>query len=148
MGSFWGHNLMLLHFLVTSIIFFGPVLRVDPWPGPQNFLLRILLLMAGLPFHAFFAIAIMMTESPIVNFFASPPAAWNIDVVNDQLWAGGLTWVFGDIPTLIVMIVLAVLWIRSDDRLARRKDRQADRDDDELKAYNAHLQKLAERHTH
>ncbi|MCK9871387.1 hypothetical protein MRI28_17375 [Nocardiopsis dassonvillei] len=43
------------------------------------------------------------------------------------------------------MIVLAVLWARSDARLARRKDRQADRDGDaELKAYNAYLQQLAE----
>ncbi|MCK9871362.1 cytochrome c oxidase assembly protein [Nocardiopsis dassonvillei] len=92
MGNVWGHYLMLLHFLVTGVIFFGPVLRVDPWPGPENFLLRILLLMAGLPFHAFFAIAVMMAESPIVAFFDSPPAAWDIDVMNDQLWAGGLTW--------------------------------------------------------
>lgn len=147
MGSFWGHNFMLLHFLVTGIIFFGPVLRVDPWPGPENFLMRIILLMAGLPFHAFFAIAVMMAESPIVNFFASPPTSWNIDVVDDQLWAGGLTWVFGDIPTLVVMIVLAVLWMRSDERLARRKDRQAERDNNaELKAYNAYLQDLDKRH--
>lgn len=147
MSGFWGHNLMLLHFLITGVVFFGPVLRVDPWPGTDDFLLRILLLMAGLPFHAFFAIAVMMADSPIVGFFASPPESWNVDVVDDQLWAGGLTWVFGDIPTIVVMVAMAVLWVRSDARLARRKDRQADRDGDaELKAYNAHLQRLAELH--
>lgn len=145
MSSVWGHYFMLLHFLVTGIIFFGPVLMVDPWPGTRNHMLRIMLMMAGLPFHAFFAIAVMMAKGPIVDFFASPPAAWNLDVMEDQLWGGGLTWVFGDVPTIVVMIALAILWMRSDDRLARRKDRQARRDGDaELHAYNAYLQRLAE----
>ncbi|MDA2806255.1 cytochrome c oxidase assembly protein [Nocardiopsis suaedae] len=145
MSSVWGHYLMLLHFLLTGIVFFGPVLMVDPWPGNRSHLLRMMLMMAGLPFHAFFAIAVMMSESPIVGFFASPPPAWDIDVMDDQLWAGGLTWVFGDVPTLVVMIVLAVLWMRSDARLARRSDRKAERDGDaELNAYNAYLQRLAD----
>ncbi|GAA2003647.1 cytochrome c oxidase assembly protein [Nocardiopsis rhodophaea] len=145
MSSVWGHYFMLLHFLMTGIIYFGPVLMVDPWPGSKNHLLRIMLMMSGLPFHAFFAIAVMMSETPIARFFASPPPSWNVDVMADQLWAGGLTWVFGDIPTIVVMIALAITWMRSDDRLARRTDRQADRDGDaELNAYNAYLQRLAE----
>ncbi|GAA1439189.1 cytochrome c oxidase assembly protein [Nocardiopsis tropica] len=145
MSSVWGHYLMLLHFVITGVVFFGPVLMVDPWPGTKNHLIRMMLMMAGLPFHAFFAIAVMMSPGPIVRFFASPPPSWNVDIIDDQLWAGGLTWVFGDIPTIVVMIVLAVLWMRSDDRLARRTDRKAERDGDaELNSYNAYLQRLAD----
>jgi putative copper resistance protein D len=43
-------------------------------------------------------------------------------------------------------IVVAVQWSRSDDREARRKDRQADRDGDaELTAYNSYLSRLPDR---
>lgn len=142
MSSVWGHYLMLLHFIATGIVYFGPVLMVDPWPGTKNHLFRMMLMMSGLPFHAFFAIAVMMARAPIVDFFATPPPSWNIDVMNDQLWGGGLTWVFGDVPTIVVMLALALMWMRSDARLARRSDRQAERDGDaEL---NAYLQRLAQ----
>jgi putative copper resistance protein D len=43
-------------------------------------------------------------------------------------------------------IVVAVQWSRSDDREARRRDRQADRDGDaEREAYNTYLSKLPDR---
>jgi hypothetical protein len=44
----------------------------------------------------------------------------------------------------VVMIVVAIQWARSDDRAAKRHDRQADRDGDaELAAYNARLAAIA-----
>ena len=43
------------------------------------------------------------------------------------------------------MIALVIQWSRSDERLARRQDRAADRDDDaDLAAYNAMLAKMAQ----
>ncbi|OLT35752.1 hypothetical protein BJF79_32040 [Actinomadura sp. CNU-125] len=144
MSSVWGHYFMLVHFIVTGLVYFGPILRVDPWPGPESHVLRLLLLMAALPFHAFFAIEVMMTKASIVEFYATPPPSWDLDVVGDQLWGGGITWFFGDVPTLVITLALAVSWWRAEDRLARRKDRQAQRDGDaELNAYNAYLQRLA-----
>jgi putative copper resistance protein D len=46
----------------------------------------------------------------------------------------------------MVLLAIAFQWSRSDDREAKRKDRQADRDGDaELNAYNDQLARLAER---
>jgi putative copper resistance protein D len=46
----------------------------------------------------------------------------------------------GEIPTVVLAILVAVMWSRSDARDAKRQDRAADRDDDaELKAYNEML---------
>ena len=43
-------------------------------------------------------------------------------------------------PTLLLALLVAVQWSRSDDREARRRDRAADRDGEaELAAYNAML---------
>jgi putative copper resistance protein D len=50
----------------------------------------------------------------------------------------------GEIPNLILAVVLAMQWSQADGREAKRKDRQADRDEDaELKAYNAMLARQA-----
>ncbi len=44
------------------------------------------------------------------------------------------------------MVALSVQWARSDERMARRLDRAADRDGDaELHAYNDRLRQLAVR---
>ena len=64
----------------------------------------------------------------------------------DQRVGGGIAWGLAEIPTLVMAIVVAVQWSRSDDREARRRDRQADRDGDaELGAYNSYLSKLPDR---
>ena len=67
-------------------------------------------------------------------------------VVGDQTVAGGIAWSFGELPTVLVLIVVLVSWAGSDERRARALDRAAERDGDaELTAYNARLRQLAER---
>ena len=61
---------------------------------------------------------------------------------------GQAAWAIGEFPLLIVAIALAVQWSRSDERDARRMDRQADRDGgQELASYNAYLAQLNSRAT-
>jgi putative copper resistance protein D len=68
------------------------------------------------------------------------------DPLQDSLFGGQIAWGLSEIPSLLVMIVIGVQWSRSDDREAKRIDRQADRDGNaELNSYNERLAKLAER---
>ena len=61
-----------------------------------------------------------------------------------QIWKGALAWAFGELPTLILAILVLIAWMRDDSREARRYDRRADRDGDaELAAYNAYLARLS-----
>ncbi|MGO4756382.1 hypothetical protein AB4212_48600, partial [Streptomyces sp. 2MCAF27] len=55
--------------------------------------------------------------------------------------AGAIAWATGDIPVLFTTVILAIQWVRSDQREARRIDRRIDRGDadDPLAAYNAYL---------
>ena len=141
-----GHDLMLVHFLMVGLLFFWPVMGVDPAPHRSPYVIRILELFAVMPFHAFFGIAIMMSNSVFETVFANPPASWGVTALSDQNTAGSLAWGFGEAPTIIVLLVLFVQWSRSDRREARRKDRKADRDGDaELNEYNDFLAGLARR---
>lgn len=146
MRSAAGHDFMLVHFLAVGLLFFWPIMGVDPAPHRSPYVIRILELFAAMPFHAFFGVAVMMSSSLITTTFAHPPAAWGVNPASDQSTGGGLAWAFSELPTLIVLLALFVQWSRSDGREARRGDRKADRDGDlELADYNAYLAGLAAR---
>ncbi|WP_130796728.1 cytochrome c oxidase assembly protein [Streptomyces otsuchiensis] len=138
-----GHVAMMLHFLAVGLVFFWPIMGVDPGPHRPGYLMRMLELFATMPFHAFFGIALMMASEPMVRTYADPSPSLATDALADQTAAGGIAWAFSEIPTVIVLIALVAQWYVSEQRLARRADRAADRDGDrELNAYNDYLASL------
>ncbi|MER6239811.1 MULTISPECIES: cytochrome c oxidase assembly protein [Streptomyces] len=146
MGSKPGHIAMMVHFLAVGLVFFWPIMGVDPGPHRPGYVMRMLELFAGMPFHAFFGIALMMASQPMVKAYENPPASLGIDALSDQTAAGGIAWAFSEIPSVLVLIALVFQWYRSEQRTAKRSDRAADRDgDQELKAYNAYLASLQTR---
>jgi cytochrome c oxidase assembly factor CtaG len=146
MGSTTGHIAMMVHFLAVGLLFFWPIMGVDPGPHRPGYVMRMLELFAGMPFHAFFGIALMMASEPMVTTFEHPAASLGLDPLDDQTVAGGIAWAFSEIPSVIVLVALLFQWYTSEQRQARRKDRAADRDGDaELVAYNAYLASLEAR---
>lgn len=146
MGSTVGHVVMMVHFLAVGLVFFWPIMGVDPGPHRPGYVMRILELFAGMPFHAFFGIALMMASEPMVRTYRDPPSSLGVSALGDQSTAGGIAWAFSEIPSVIVLVALVFQWYVSEQRQARRADRKADRDgDQELVAYNAYLASLRTR---
>ncbi|MCX0242583.1 cytochrome c oxidase assembly protein [Streptomyces drozdowiczii] len=146
MGSTTGHLVMMVHFLAVGLFFFWPIMGVDPGPHRPGYVMRMLELFAGMPFHAFFGIALMMASTPMVEVYKDPPGSLGIDALSDQSAAGGIAWAFSEIPSVVVLVALVFQWYRSEQRTAKRSDRAADRDgDQELQAYNAYLASLQAR---
>lgn len=144
MSNVWGHNLMLVHFILTGMFFFGPLVHADPWPGTKVPIYRLLETFLSTPFHVFFGITLMEMSIPVVRFFTTPPPAWHLDVMNDQNLGGAIAWVTAEIPTVMLMLLILREWRRTDAREAARADRRAERTGDaELVAYNAMLADLA-----
>lgn len=143
MGSRLGHLAMMGHFLAVGLVFFWPIMGVDPGPRRAGHLMRMLELFATMPFHAFFGIALMMATEPLVGSYEEIPATLGTDPLADQSAAGGIAWAFSEIPTVIVLLALVVQWYVAEQRTSRRLDRAADRDGDaELAAYNTYLAQL------
>jgi putative copper resistance protein D len=139
------HVFMNLHFLVTGLLFFWPLIGLDPAPRRLPPAARLGILFASVPFHAFFGVAVMSSETPIGgDFYRALALPWVPDPLRDQQLGGGLAWASGEIPLLLVVIVMLVQWARLDERSARRDDRRAEADGDAaLVAYNAMLRQLA-----
>ncbi|WP_405896646.1 cytochrome c oxidase assembly protein [Streptomyces sp. NBC_00727] len=146
MGSTTGHLVMMVHFLAVGLFFFWPIMGVDPGPHRPGYVMRMLELFAGMPFHAFFGIALMMASTPMIEVYKDPPVSLGIEALSDQSAAGGIAWAFSEIPSVLVLVALVFQWYRSEQRTAKRTDRAADRDgDQELQAYNAYLASLQAR---
>jgi putative copper resistance protein D len=142
-----GHEWMVAHFLITGYLFALTLIGVDPVPYRLPYPGRLVLLIGVMAMHAFFGIAIMMQSGlMIAEWFGSMARVWGPTPLEDQYVGGGIAWSIGELPTLILAIVVAIQWSRSDDRQQRRRDRHADRTGDtELEAYNARLAELAAR---
>jgi cytochrome c oxidase assembly factor CtaG len=141
-----GHMLMSLHFLLGGYLFYEVVIGTDPLPWRPPYPIRVVMVLAAAGFHAFFGVGVMMSARLIAADYYDLLATeipWLPDTLTDQRLAGGITWGFGEIPALAVLLVLLVQWSRSDEREARRRDRK--KVDTELEAYNDYLAKLAER---
>ncbi|MFE6308919.1 cytochrome c oxidase assembly protein [Nocardiopsis sp. NPDC057823] len=149
MNDHLGHLFMGVHFLLTGFLFYWVIVGVDPAPRKMPYLLRILLLLLAMGFHAFFGISIMMQTAPIaMDFYGQFDVPWVDDLAEDQYAGGGVAWALGEIPTLLVMLALVVQWSRDDEKQERRRERHARRDgseDADLDAYNAYLAELDRR---
>ncbi|MDQ2795937.1 MAG: bifunctional copper resistance protein CopD/cytochrome c oxidase assembly protein [Actinomycetota bacterium] len=142
-----GHVLMVAHFLLTGYLFAWVLVGRDPGPPKWSPSLRLLILLVTVSFHAFFGVALMSgTVLLAPDFFATVQIPWIPDVVADQQLGGSIAWAVGELPTLVLAMFVVLDWVRTDTALARRTDRQADRDGDaELVAYNERLKDLATR---
>lgn len=142
-----GHTWMVAHFLLTGYLFAQSLIGIDPVPWRLPYPGRLLLLIGIMAMHAFFGIAIMMQSGLMVaEWFGSMGRTWGPTPMEDQYTGGGIAWSVGEIPTLVLAIVVAIQWSRSDARQQRRRDRHVDRvGDAELDEYNAQLAALAEK---
>ncbi|MGV1089144.1 MAG: cytochrome c oxidase assembly protein, partial [Mycobacterium sp.] len=107
------------------------------------------LLFAVMPFHAFFGIAMMSSESTVGdNFYRSLALPWVPDINADQHLGGAIAWGASELPLVIVVIALVTQWARQDRRDGARADRHTDAGyDDDLDAYNNMLRELARQRT-
>ena len=141
-----GHILMTVHFLLTGYIFALVLIGRDPLPSRPPHYLRILILLATMAFHAFFAIALMSSEGLIqAEWFGNMGHGW-FPAIDDQHRGGELMWGLGEIPALLLGVIACVQWAKDDTREMRRVDREADRTGEaELEEYNLMLEQMAER---
>nr|WP_281392149.1 cytochrome c oxidase assembly protein [Brachybacterium halotolerans] len=142
----WAHQLMNLHFLLVGYLYYSLIIGVDRPPRPLPHIGRLGYILAAMPFHAFFGVAIISSSTILAEtYYTYLDLPW-ADLAHSQQVAGSVAWAGGEVPLVIAIIALGVQWARQDDVEARRRDRHMDRGlDDEFDAYNEMLKKLSDR---
>jgi putative copper resistance protein D len=140
-----GHEWMIAHFVLTGYLFVQALVGVDPVPVRLPYPLRLLLLLATMAFHAFFGLALLSGSGLLLADWYGA-MGWGTSAIDDQRAGGGIAWGIGEFPTVLLAIIVALQWSRSDSRESERKDRSERRTGDaELTEYNEMLARLASR---
>ena len=139
-----GHQWMLVHFLITGYLFVQSLIGVDPQPHKPAFPLKLMLLIGTMAFHAFFGLGLMGERSLLLaDWFGSMGRTWGDDPMADQAIGGAFAWGVGEIPTIIITLIVVTQWYRSDIKERKRLDRQSDRTGNkDLEDYNAMFAQL------
>jgi len=140
-----GHQWMIAHFVLSGYLFAQSLVGVDPSPHDPPYPMRLIIVLATMAFHAFFGLSLIYGTGLLApEWYGAMGREWGLAPLLDQQQGGELAWGLGEIPTLVLAILVTYAWARSDDRISKRQDRQADRDGDvELQAYNQMLQARA-----
>ncbi len=133
-----GHHWMVFHFVASGYIFAQMLIGVDPQRHRPVYPLRLIIVLATMAFHAFFGLSLIMGTGLLVpEWYGAMGREWGADPLSDQQTGGEIAWSLGEIPTLLLAILIAIGWSREGDRESKRLDRQADRDNDQaLREYN------------
>jgi cytochrome c oxidase assembly factor CtaG/putative copper export protein len=144
-ASHFGHLLMSVHFLVVGYLYYWVIIGIDPGPRRLPPMAKLGLLLAALPFHAFFGLALMSSRTLLApTYYRGLGLPWVGDLLADQKLGGAIAWGATELPIIIVMIALLAQWARSDDRENARVDRHNSKaGDEELDAYNDMLAGIA-----
>ena len=90
--------------------------------------MRLIVLLGTLAFHAFFGLTLMTGSGLLLaDWYGAMGRTWGASAIVDQQVGGGIAWSVGEIPTAILALTVAYLWIRSDAKDAKRLDRKSDR---------------------
>ncbi|WP_084100029.1 cytochrome c oxidase assembly protein [Demequina sp. NBRC 110051] len=141
-----GHLWMIAHFTLAGYLFANALVGIDPGPKRPAYPMRVVLLFATMAFHAFFGVALTSSEVLLApTFLGLMGRTWGPDAITDQQYGGQIAWGIGELPVLALAIGVIIAWRLADEKESRRKDRQAERDDDaELRAYNEMLAEAAD----
>ncbi|MCF0095644.1 cytochrome c oxidase assembly protein [Micromonospora sp. MH99] len=145
MRSHLGHVAMLTHFVVAGYLLFWVLIGVDPGRRRLPHPLLVIIHLASMMAHGFFGLILMQTTTVIApDWYVAVHPTWASPLLTDQKLGAGIAWAFGELPAVVVMVILISQWIRADQREQARLDRAADRaeatgEEDDLARYNAFL---------
>ncbi|HET9435783.1 MAG TPA: cytochrome c oxidase assembly protein [Candidatus Limnocylindrales bacterium] len=120
------HDLEHALFLGAALLFWWPVVGLDPAPHRMGFAARLFYLFLQMPQSSFLAMAILFADAPLYPHYLTLGAPYGIDALADQRLAAGIMWFVGDVWFLGALLVVLAGWMRSEDRGAAAAERRAD----------------------
>jgi cytochrome c oxidase assembly factor CtaG len=127
-------ELTYLILMVPGFLFFWTLLRVDPVPKEYPYAVSMWITGAEVIGDAFFGVAVIADQNLIgAGYFHALARPWGPTLATDQVIAGGVLWILGDLVGLPFLAAQLIHLMREDESDAARIDaeldaQQADRD--------------------
>lgn len=121
MHSAWLHAIEHGVFLSIGLVYWWPIVGVDPSPHRVAYPVRIFSLLLAIPAGGFLSLALFSPESALYSWYASLPAPYGGTALADQRSAAALMWVVGGLILVVSILVETTAWKRSDEVAERRR---------------------------
>jgi putative copper resistance protein D len=122
----WLHDLEHALYLAAALLFWWPVVGLDPAPRKMSHPARLLYLVIAMPLEAFLAVAVFSGE-PYQHYLTLPAPWGGAHAVADLSTAGSFMWIAGDLAALFAVLLVAGAWLRHDQVRQRRIEAEEDR---------------------
>lgn len=120
----WVHDLVHLHFILAGLLFWWPVVGIDPTRWRLHHLARVLYVFLMVPFHAFLGVAIMGSGHLLAPALGQFVRDWGPTPLHDQQAGGAIMWGAGDVISVASVIAILAAWAQHEEKVAAREDRR------------------------
>ena len=120
------HRLEHVLFLGSALLFWWPVIGLDPGPRRLAYPMRALYLALAFPLMTFVALAIFSAPDVLYPHYASLDLGWGPAALDDQQAAAAIMWVWGDLTFLASIILVVAAWLRDEERRTARTEGRVD----------------------
>jgi putative copper resistance protein D len=120
------HQFEHLLYLTSALLFWWPIVAVDPSPWRLPPPVRALYAFLQMPQNTFLALSIFSSSTPLYPHYETLQRNWGPTVIADQQLAGGLMWIIGDLVFLVAILYVVWDWMRQEDRDTAAADARFD----------------------
>jgi len=120
------HAIEHLVFLGAALLFWFPVIGIDPGPWRMPHPARLFYLFLAMPQNSFLGVAIMSAGAVLYPHYASVERTWGPTPLEDQAIGGLVMWTVGDVVFLLGMGLVVAAWVRLEQRRTVRLDARLD----------------------
>ena len=131
------HDLEHVLFLSSALLFWWPVVGLDPSPWRMPHPVRALYAGLQMPQNTFLALAIFSASEPLYRHYTTLDLPWLPDPLADQQAAGAIMWVVGDLTFFVAILLIVRAWMASEDRSTRAVDARLDAEEARLREREA-----------
>jgi cytochrome c oxidase assembly factor CtaG len=120
-------ELTYLILMVPGYVFFWTLLRVDPVPKKYPYAVSMWITGAEVIGDAFFGIAVIANQNLIAaGYFHALARPWGPTLATDEVIAGGVLWILGDLVGLPFLAAQLIHMMREDESDAAQIDAELD----------------------
>lgn len=120
------HTVEHAHFFFGALLFWSVVIDPEPFRGTLPYAARIVyLLLAGAAQNTLLGGLLSFSSRVFYPLYADRAAALGVDALTDQRVGGAIMWVPGDTIFLIAASACFFLWLETEEREQRQRERDS-----------------------
>ncbi len=136
------HDFEHVLYLAAALLFWWPVVRLDPGPHRLSHPARIGYLLLQMPLSSFLAMIVLFDDETLYRHYAGLGSIYGTSALADQALAAGLMWFLSDVVLISSILLIVAGWMRHEERDAEAADR---RSEPARRAIQERADRLAER---